>query len=947
MANSFLHKVTEYINNHNIGYDNTCIILPNKRAGLFLKKQLSENITKPVWAPGIHSIEEFFVTISSIETCDNTTLCFELYSCYKEINNTEIEPLEEFLKWAPQLINDFSEIDSYDINGHSLFGNLSEVKEIESWSLAQEQLTELQKKYLIFWHQLGDLYIKYREHLTKLKKGYQGLIQQTALNKLDEKIGSLPWNTYVFAGFNALNKCEKSLIDKLISLNKAHVIWDSDTYYLKNEQQEAGLFLRKQYEDFSKNEKLQNRVYFVEENGLLSEEKNITITGTAKNILQARVAGAITEQLLKKHIDIHKTAIVLADENLLFPVLNSIPESIKNINITMGYPLKHSLIAELTEIIFALHLRSAKLGKPSTLFYHKDIVKLIKHPYIKSLLFLNGNYKIANQLVDKIQSKSLIFISYNHIEKVFGTDSFIVNLFKPWNNSIDALNCIEYIVEQIAKNIADNNKSENEKESITIEFLSGLMSIIKQIKTLHVTFNENMSFTALELIINQLIRNTSVPFYGEPLRGLQIMGMLETRTLDFENVILLSCNEGILPSGRKNNSFIPYDIRRAFGLPTYSEKDAVFGYHFYRLLQRAKMVHIVYNTETDEFGSGEKSRFLTQLITELPIYNKKATIKEYTLNSSSIINKERVIEIQKTTEVEKKINLKIQAGISPTSLNMYRNCSLRFYFHHIAGIQEAEDVSETIGADTLGSIIHKTLHELYKPYLNKIIDVNILNHLLSQSSATLEKAFEDDESVGEINSGKNLLTVAVAKKITNKFLNSEIAFVEKNTKNGKHLIIQDLEKEFSYTLSINNRNITLKGFCDRIDSTGDFTRIIDYKTGQALNKELEINTWEEIRTNIDLDKSFQLLMYALLYSKNQKIHSQKLISGIISFRELSAGLKGVKINGTNLLTNEILNKFEEELRLLLKDLLDTSISFKQTNNPDVCEYCSFKIICNR
>ncbi len=743
MKNTFLHKVLTHVQGLNLAYDKVCIILPNKRAGVFLKKYLSETIDKPVWAPTVFAIEDFFAELSGLEQLDNTALCFELYPVYKNIKKENADPLEEFLKWAPQLIADFSEIDSYLIEGEKLFGNLSQVKELEGWSLGQEELTDFQRQYLDFWYSLGKIYKNYKEQLLNKQKGYQGLIQQIGLNKLDEKTKTFQWEHIVFAGLNALNKCEEKLLNKLLRNGKTSVIWDCDEYYFENKQQEAGKFLRRYKDLYQKKEfdAVKKNIVFLNEELLGTESKEITITGTAKNVLQTKVAGDIIQKLIEQGGNEDDTAFVLADENLLFPTLNAVPKNINEINVTMGYPLKHSLIVELSNIVFDLHLRPAKLGKKEHIFYHKDIIKFFKHPYIKGYLLQNNNYEKASQLVNAILGKSMVFVSYSFVKKVCDTEYYspIHKILDAWKTSEDATNCLEYLISFTAQNIKEKNANNTEKGSIAIEFLSALISIVKRLRSIQEESGEKIELPTLHQLLTQLIRNTTVPFYGEPLNGLQVMGMLETRALDFENIILISANEDTLPAGKKNNSFIPFDIRRAFGLPTYADKDSIFAFHYYRLLQRAKKIHLLYNTEMTDFGSGEKSRFITQLLHELPLVNKNVTITESTLNSSSIIHREQKIEIQKSDEVLEKLKQKLEAGLSPSSLNSYRNCSLQFYFRYIASIKEIDEVEETIGADTLGNIVHESLQQLYEPHVGKLLSAELIKQLSKNSSLIVDK----------------------------------------------------------------------------------------------------------------------------------------------------------------------------------------------------------------
>ena len=523
-------------------------------------------------------------------------------------------------------------------------------------------------------------------------------------------------------------------------------------------------------------------------------------------------------------------------------------------------------------------------------------------------------------------------------------------MFKHWQTPADAIACVNYLIDTLKNSIvAQQGNSSKYNASLELEYLFAFTKIIKRAQALMLDYPGSIvDIKTLQNILKQIIRSTTLPFYGEPLMGLQVMGMLETRTLDFENIILLSCNEDILPSGKTMNSFIPFELKRYFGLPTYNDKDAIFAYHFYRLIQRAKNIYLLYNTESDALGSGEKSRFLTQLIHELPKVNKNVVIEEKLVNIPvNVDNPGNVISIRKTAAIIEKLNIKAAKGFSPSLLNTYRNCSLQFYFQAIAGIKEAEEVEETIGADTLGNTIHEVLETLYQPFVGKKINATDIRELKKQVETLTISIFEREYSKTEISYGKNLLTIKVALKFLNNFLDSEIKAIGKYEKEGKPLIIKNLEQKLETTLTIKDQTIKLHGNADRIDNVGSLTRIIDYKTGIAGDKELKLEEWTNMQTDSTLAKSFQLLMYAWMYQKMNPALTDNMISGIITFRELSAGLKTVKINNNDLLDITVLKNFEEQLGNILSEIFDSNVQFTQALDHNNCEYCAFKGICNR
>lgn len=955
---SFLEKTVKYLHaKYGDDISELCIVLPNRRAGLFLKTHFSNSLKKTFWSPEILATEDFVALLSELQPADPTTLLFELYETVKKCNPTNAETFEEFSKWGQILLSDFNEVDRYLIDAKQLFGNLKDIKELETWSLnSEEALTDFQKQYLDFWQMLGAYYNDFVERTLAKKHAYQGLAYRVVANNVAEKVNKHSWKKIIFAGFNALNLAEEVIIEQLLAMGKAEIIWDTDGYYVNNISQEAGRFIRK-YDQSGKFKKLEEHCVVFEENLLSNEKKNITIIGAAKNVAQAKVAGSLVTEIKNQTESLQTTALVLADENLLFPVLHSLPENLEDINVTMGYPLKNTPVAGYFDLIFNLHENAQKIaaGRTNYSFYHTDLIKLLSHPYT-AIALANSEQKLSvRSIVQKIQNRNIVFAAQSTLEKLFADEriaeyELLKPLFLHWKTADDSLACVQYVIELLKNGIvAQQDTNAENKASLELEYLFAFTKIVKRMQVLMSDYPGSVTdVKTLRSVINQIVRSSTLPFYGEPLMGLQVMGMLETRTLDFENVILLSCNEDILPSGKAVNSFVPFELKRHFGLPTYSDKDAIFAYHFYRLLQRATNIYLLYNTESDALGSGEKSRFLTQLIYELPKVNPNVTITEQLVNipvKTSAAGNE--IVIQKTPEIFEKLKAKAEYGFSPSLLNKYRNCSLQFYFHSIAGLKEADEVEETIGADVLGNVIHSVLEQLYLPLVGKNLKAEDVKQMKPQVETMAMKAFEEYYERAEISFGKNLLTLKVALKFILNFLNAELESINLAEKSKQPIFIKALEQELETDLLVGKSQVKVKGKADRIDGMGSATRIIDYKTGLADSSELKFDDWDLIRSDANLAKSFQLLMYAYMYQKMNPAIKDNIQSGIITFRELSAGLKMVKVQGEAQLNEQVLSEFEDQLQQLLSTIFDKEQPFKQTDELDNCLYCSFKGICNR
>ncbi len=964
---SFLEKTVQHLcSKYGEGISDLCIVLPNRRAGLFMKTHFAKNLGQTFWAPEILATEDFVGLLAELEIADSTTLLFELYETVKTVSKDRAESFDEFSKWGQILLSDLNEIDRYLVDVEQLFGNLKDIKELETWSLnTEEGLTDFQKQYLHFWQSLGEYYHNFSKRLLDKHHSYQGLAYKIVAEHVEERVNKHPWKKIIFAGFNALNKAEEIIIEKLLNRGKAEIIWDTDSYYINDPKQEAGKFFRK-YNEKGKLKKgasvtINNldKNLIVDENLLATEKKKIIVIGAAKNVAQAKLAGNIVTDLQKEYESLQNTALVLADENLLFPVLHSLPENILDINVTMGYPLKNTPIAGYFDLVFDLHINAIKLsqGKAKYSFYHKELLSLLSHPYTAVLVseVLGATRLSVKPIIKNIQDRNIVFAAKSTVENIISEKQpELLHIFQPvfdyWQTPSDAIACISYLIETLKNSIiAQQAKNGANKTNLELEYLFAYTKILKRIQALQLDYPESIiDITTLQTIFKQIVRGSTLPFYGEPLMGLQVMGMLETRTLDFENVILLSCNEDILPSGKTVNSFIPFELKRYFGLPTYSDKDAIFAYHFYRLLQRAKNIYLIYNTESDALGSGEKSRFLTQLLYELPKVNKQVVIEEKLVSIPvNVSNTSNVLSIPKTKKVVEKLIARAEKGFSPSILNIYRNCSLQFYFQAIAGLKEADEVEETIGADTLGNSIHEVLEILYQPFIGKKLTVADIKEMKQLVEELTIKTFEKEYSKSEISYGKNYLTVKVALKFLNNFLDSEISSIKKCEKAGTPIIVKALEQTLDTILSIGTQKVKLHGKADRIDTVGAAHHIIDYKTGKAEDKELKFTDWLELKQDAGLAKSFQLLMYAWMYQKNNPIIKNNIVSGIITFRELSRGLKTVKINGSDLLDVEVLNNFEEQLIIILKEILDTETEFTQTPHIENCEYCAFKGICNR
>ncbi|MDZ7740617.1 MAG: PD-(D/E)XK nuclease family protein [Bacteroidota bacterium] len=946
---SFLEKcVDQILKSHKRGLGEICLVLPNRRAGLFIKKYFSKKISAPVFMPGIFSIEDFITRLSGLNILDHLNLLFEFYEVHKEVSGKENADFEAFADWAPSALRDFNEVDEYLVKASSLFSFLTDARAIELWDPGNAQLTDFEKNYLQFYRSLHDYYKKLNNRLLQKKQAYPGAAYRYVAENINELTAKTGYEQVYFIGFNALTNAEEKLIKRLLEINKARVFWDADQYYLgslhQGIRQEAGKFLREHL----------NKKYFGGD-GFIGDDfhsaKEIEIIGVPQNIGQAKICG----ELIRNMPDLDKldlTAVVLADESMLIPVLNSIPGEIKKLNITMGFPLEHVPLFHLFDKLFQMNRNASGIKQVRanniTRYYLKDILQLLQQPVLQSgagsLFGLNAREYAS--LVEEIIRSNKVLMEQEEMISYFPAkrNEFTKLLFRDWKDQPEtALTSIFAIIDHIRKSISGKGK----KEELLLEYLYSFALIFRRLKSLQENYNSLSSAESLWKVLKQLIRTANIPFYGEPLQGLQLMGMLETRTLDFENIILLSCNEGILPSARSHDSFIPFDIKIKFGLPTYRDRDAIFAYHFYRLLQRAKKAYLLYNTEAGQLGGGDKSRFLSQLEKELPQYNPSVKISQkiYSLDISGMSLKSE-INIEKTTEVMERIHAKAKSGFSASSLNKFRRCPLQFYFSELAGLKEEEETGESIDAASLGTIIHKSLQELYQEYRGEELDVNALQSIRKKVRARLDESFSALFPGGDADFGKNLLIMKAAEKL----IRNVTYFDEGAVREGRMRILE-LEQEIRTSVNFNipelPENILLKGFIDRIDEMDGMTRLLDYKTGVVEVRELTVRSDADTTDAGFSDIAFQLMFYAFIFTLQDDNPTSTLQSAVLSLKKSKDALLALSIDKNKYLNSEALGFFKHQLSELLQKLFDSNEKISQTRDIKTCQYCSFKNICNR
>ena len=884
---------------------------------MFLKHELSNIAEQPLFSPDIYSIEEFVEELSQLKSITNIELLFEFYNTYKKLTpKSNQDSFDSFSKWAQILIQDFNEIDRYLILEDQIFDYLSAIQEINHWSL-NENPTKLVSNYLVFWKQLKVYYNHFTDYLINKGIGYQGLIYKEALENIQNYIESNPSKTHIFLGFNALNNAEETIIQELLQNNLAKIYWDIDSVFFKNKNHDAGLFTRKYHNNWKyfKN----NPFNWVANN--YRESKNVNIIGIPKNVGQSKYIGTLLSKLQKGNKSLNKTAVVLGEESLLLPVLNSIPKQINALNITMGFPLKSIPLSTLFQHLFQIH------KNPTTTFYYKDVINILSHSFIVPII-QDENTKGFDDIVSTIKKNNIIYVSKTKLNEIAPNHKMLFELlFNSWDNNVSkALEQCQLLILKI-KDALTINKKQN---ILALEYLFQFNSLFNELSELNTQYGHLKDVKSLFTVYNELLNTETLDFKGEPLKGLQIMGMLESRVLDFDTVIISSVNEGVLPSGKNQNSFIPFDVKIENQLPTYKEKDAVYSYHFYRLLQRAKNVYILYNTEVDALSGGEKSRFIRQL--ELEGIHK---INHNIIAPKVPITNNKPIEINKTDDVLKTLKDYAAKGFSPSSLTNYIRNPIDFYLQKVLKITEQNDVEEIIASNTLGTVIHNTLEDFYKPFVGKTIFLEDIKQMKPLVEKAVLNHFKTLFKEGEITEGKNLIIYEIAKRYLSNFLDLETA----DLKNGNTIEIIAIEAKNRLQLDIPELNfpIFLKGTVDRVDKRNGVIRIIDYKSGKVEKGKVEIVNWEDITTDYDkYGKSFQVLSYALMMDISNQF-KEPVEAGIISFKNLSAGFlkfakkdrAGAYASKIELIDDEILKDFFNELKHLIIEICNPKIPFTE------------------
>ena len=948
---AFIQKLADYITkNYDLCNDSLTVVFPNKRAALTLRKELERRIERNIWLPQILSIQEVMSSWSGLELMDNVDVIYELIKIMN--NNVDISTRKNLFALASQIVKDFDEIDQYAVNAEKIFKYLKDIKEIESWSPDDSKLSKTETAYLNFFKSLFSYYTQLRNVLLNYKSVYYGMMTRKLYELSDVELhNAVGNNKIIFAGFNAMTNTEENIIVRLVESGKAVLLWDLDKYYFEDGLQEAGLFAR---QFFSKYQSLKPEDI---EDNFRNETKHINIISVAGSAIQANALQLQLSEEQKSKKNLTNEVVVLSDESLLIPILNSIPENYKDINVTMGYPYSETFLNQFIQLIFPYQKR---LGNNESKIYFWSLRRLLETEMIK-IIFSNEDLELLTRCINKFLKESTYYLTISELEEQLGQCKildFIKIITNKWQDPDNCIDGFKSLLRFINENII---KSGN---AFVINQINVALRIFNKIEKLIHKYKILVQIDDIEMLYKQTTSEMSIKFKNKDSANniefsLQIMGLLETRNLDFETIHILSVNEGVLPQSKSPNSLIPFDLRVEYNLPTYTNKQAVYAYHFYRLIQNAKTVNIYYNTLTDDVGGGEPSRFIRQLINEIPRKTSNIEIKQKSHRLPIAKNDEVVkIEVKKTPEILEKIKNKlyserydheldryIMKGLAPTSISCYLKCPLKFYIKYIEKRQE-DSPKENIQTNIIGNIIHSTFENFYKEFGQSIIDdklyKQIENSYLKKSFA---QALEDNNFANGLpETGFNYLTHIFIKELIYNFMNYEKKFLEK----GNRIIIKGLEEELCHTFTLDDgTKVNLTGKSDRIDKVKDKIRILDYKSGKVYDSDVVIPEEKDDANDIK-EKAMQLCIYKYLYAMNNPdVPIENIEPAIFGLLDVKDPYFPLKIDSMKFTDDKFLETCKEMLTAIFKEMLNPDIPFKQVENEKKCEFCDYLNICKR
>ena len=890
----FLSKIISELLSETSDLSQIVIVLPGKRPVVFLKQILKEQKYEG-FLPEFFTVDELIKKISGKQHIQGISLWLFGYDVYKKIYPEET--LENFLKWFPTLLKDWDDMLKFSKEDKAVLEYMLDDERIKNWGETLGDGDNARKRNLNFWKKMNVFLPKLKENLQTKGWATDGMIHEMVREKISD-FAEETETKFVFCGFNALTPLEEKLIRELLQKGKAECFFQADEYYIKDLKQEAGKFLRKHmhWKEFNKNRKFQ----WIENS--FCEEKNIKVYEVAGNVAQTKILPEILQEIPKENYS--KTAVVLLDENLLLPSLDAV-SFVDNLNITMGFPIKNLGFSGAVKKLFYLQKQLEKNDKS---YYYLDVFSVLEE-------FPDNeeDKKIIDRFTAKIEDENIVYISKKMMQEHLGELSYF-ELFEK-RTAAELLEDLSNFCYQLKF---------REIDDILYENVSLFETTFKILKNHMKDYDFESSIDALEVLMNQLVNSENLDFQGEPLEGLQFMGLLETRLLDFENIILLSVNEGKLPLGNTQNTYLPFDVRRNFGLNTFLENDSIYAYHFYRLLQNSKNIYLLYNALGSGVNTGEKSRFITQMEMESPHKMEHIVIE----NTSEPILQEPII-IEKTEKVLEKLN-EWKGRISASHLISYLYNPIDFYLNNILKARETEEIEEELSQRNYGNLVHYALDKLYKGKKGKILKASDIEDLKPEIDSAINSAIAKLKHQPELyERGMNYIHKSMAAKVVEHILDYDLDLI----KAGNSLEIISLEEGINaeFSLDENGEKINFIGYIDRIDRLNGVLRVIDFKTAKAKNFSMKPKEekLEDFMSSADSKQALQLSIYAYMVLHNKGFAVNQLQCGIWSFAEIGKGVQTLKIYDNENIDNENVSICMNSIKNIILEILNPEIPFKE------------------
>lgn len=938
---TFLRQIARRIaDTHPKDTDRVLVVMNNRRSVRFFQRQFN-GLGRPMFLPTTTVIDDLVAELSGLEVVPNEFLLFELYRIHMELGGEErkYKTFDEFIPFGDLMLGDFSELDRYCVDARDLFGNLHDLKGIGEWDIEGTELSPFQRDYLAFYRSLYEYYRRLHERLLAAGKAYGGMAYRHVAEN-PEVIGAMlesrRYDHVYFVGFNAISECERRIIGEYVRRGIGHLLTDSDPYYLAPEQ-EAGHFLRKHMAEFPEIRPAGTSLF-------AQGKRTVTVVECPERLLQCKYAG----QLLRRHPEWlrggegESTAVVLADESLLLPMLNSLPdleEEDYGVNISMGYAYTDSNLHLTTLKLLRLHRHRNERG-----YYGADVLEVLGDPHVGHLL---GRQGLRRRTARFLEEGNYIRCRASELATFLGDDCRHTDMLFP-EQSLDVDTWIAAMHRLLAAIVESGMLESNKKEKQAAASLAAMLDYLKELQR---TYHYIEDLQTLEKIYLRLGRRHNIALIGEPLSGLQIMGVLETRNLDFRRVVLLSANEGMIPSGRGGNTLIPHELKRAFGLPTYQEQDSVYAYNFYHLLLRAEEVYLVYSSESESMGKGEASRFIRQVESELaPRFGIE--VRHQVVNNNEPLRlpptpTERCLA--KTPAVIGQLRRLADRGFTPTGFDDYLECPLHYHYARVLRINKEENLDDDLDASQLGTCIHNVLEHIYAPYVGRQVTADGLLAALDELPKLMEHEFSEYFSHGRNTDGRNHFYHSVAESQLRALIQKEAALIRQGHTLEMVAVERMMEPPHLLGYTPDGAPVRLRGKVDRIDLFDGHLRVIDYKTGRLDDKEIAFSSSPNRSGEVTVPgKWFQLMCYALLYARTlSATHAPlpTLSAGIYPLGYLQSGLRIASWDGATDITAAMLDDFEAMLRGLCLELLDPAIPFRPTTHKEACRYCDARGFC--